>query len=310
MGRKSSKEKNPLSQFTRRQREEAVNNYYRSIYLMNGIRLAAATGLRAGIFDQIVKVSKDKKTGTITRKSIENFLDEFTECCFPSYREIPTGSFTAVCEDGEEREFETDEFDSDEARIFDHGMNTSDGLYLEFKDFVRCFTGVFILYSVLENTFELNSVDKLLGKTDHTPPGKCVIAFDRDQVIFDMNGKSVKKMKDDLKFDALISKFEEYHGRLRYEGTNIFFMDLEENMPFYDIHELYKTFEEKPYPTLPTLIREVLLEGIEGYCFNNGMSVLLTEEEGRTVPNEEYAGIIGELRDVISSVLMIRNEEG
>ena len=303
----SIKTKNPLLNLDKNQQDEVIDEYFRAQYLIRGIRLAIASGFSVSIFDRIVNVSKDGKTGIITRKSIDRFLNEFAESCVPA---------------------EEDYFEFDESGVFiiaDYqrpisklsirghdisGGKTSDKTKL--KKYIKSFVGRLITYELIN--LECNTT------WDTLPDGGCtniktwidkeiVLEGDKDHVKLVMHHKRIEETRKALTFNEVVGKFSDHCDTISYEFDSIFdFQRFDDE--YYDdgVIPFYGAFDEfskmsNGFPTIPTLIREVLVEGVETYCFNNELSFSFIKRADKTTPNDQYSEVIYELRKALNNIL-------
>lgn len=302
MSKKATK-KNPLSStaLSRDMRSELIDEVWRTNYLINGIRHAVSSGMKISIFDRIINKSKGG-IGRITKKSIEDFIDEYIEDCFPVW-EDPECSATV---DGVDYTFENPDLSIS-------GLSCRCEPYKDktaMKEYIRGFVGCFIVDRIHERacTDHHLDVNSLLSGSQ----SDMGIAF-KDWVIdpmpnsfsFDMKNEDIANLRKDLMFYELVNKYSEECARLRFDhgsGAIEFHGDLDQ--PFKSLFEKsWKDYTNDKVQASSVFAEEILMEGIETYCFNNELSLHFSGDKKGPVPNENYSLVISELRKTLNNIL-------
>lgn len=310
----AKKDKNPLSNLSHKRRLQMIDDHYRTDYLIRGIRLAIANGLNVSIFDQITEVSKDGKTGTITKKSINSFLKEYVENCVPTYANY----YLIENFDGVDYLVSDDQYEIGRRNIrnFDIcGKNV--GSTDDLKKFISCFTCAYIINSIIENEITPSIDDYLaqFNKDNPKPPTEWaednsdwVIDSGKNRISFQLGNEKIQTIKERLQFNVFLDKFDEECSRCDSGYDSIFDATLNgKAAPF------KQWFDESirsivHYPTMPTLIRECMIKGVENYCFNNELSLYFVGNSKKTTPNDQYEEVLNELRKTMENILTLRDK--
>ena len=306
----ANKEKNPLSNLSQERRLQMIDDHYRTEYLIRGIRLAIANGLNVSILDQITDVSKDGKTGTITKKSINNFLKEYVENCVPTYTDY---YYILETVDGLDYLVSDEQLDVGKRNIrnFDICGDKVIGI-TRLKEYIRCFTCAYIIKCIIGRN--INASDILAEYNNNYKPNEWakenadwVIDCDNDRISFQM--EKAHLMRQDLQFNQFLNAFDEQCSRSDANERDIF------NFQFIKMDAPFKTWGDESlkvvfssYPIMPSLIRECMIKGIENYCFNNELSLYFVGNSKTTTPNDQYDEVIKELRKAMENILTIREK--
>lgn len=306
----AKKDKNPLSNLSHKRRLQMIDDHYRTDYLIRGIRLAIANGLNVSIFDQITEVSKDGKTGTITKKSINSFLKEYVENCVPTYANY----YLIENFDGVDYLVSDDQYEIGRRNIrnFDICGDKVIGI-TRLKEYIRCFTCAYIINSIIGRKVNASdSLDKF--RTESCKPTEWakenadwVIDCDDDRISFQMGKAHI--MRQDLRFNEFLNKFDEQCSRSDANEGDIFdFKLIKKDAPFKKWGNEAVSVVFSSYPIMPSLIRECMIKGIENYCFNNELSLYFVGNSKKTTPNDQYDEVIKELRKAMENILTIREK--
>ena len=307
-------EKNPLSNLSHERRLQMIDDHYSTNYLIRGIRLAIATGLDVSIFDRITEVSKNGKIGTITKKSISSFLDEFVENCVPTY----TQYFLIENYDGIDYLVSDDQYDVGKRNIrnFDIcGENVGDTIPL--KEYIRSFACAYIINSIIvekkDNTNAREIYAGLMNGARETTWAEdnadWVIDCDKDRIRFRMETERSRAIKNDLQFNIFLDKYDEQCARDDSSEGDIFdFLQSKNDATFKKWGRDAVKVVFSSYPIMPSLIRECMIKGIENYCFNNELSLYFVGNSKTTTPNDQYDEVIKELRKAMENILTLREK--
>lgn len=301
----SIRTKNPLLNLNKNQQDQVIDEYLRAQYLIRGIRLAIASGFSVSIFDRIVNVSKDGETGTITRKSIDRFLNEFAESCVPAYEDY----------------FALDEFDlpigdyalpTSQLSIRGHDISGKSSDNARLKKYIKGFVGRVITYKLIELEYQTTSDRFPDGKIKDTKTWmdkEVVLESDKNHIKINMRAERIEETRKALLFNKVVDEFSDFCITYMYDFESLFdFQRFEDDkfeggmIPFYDAFEDFSKMSSV-FPTIPTLIREMLVEGVETYCFNNELCFSFIKGTEKTTPNDQYSEVIYELRKALNNVL-------
>ena len=305
MDKKDTNIKNPLKDLQNdiTKRNELVDEVWRTQYLLQGLRHAISSGMKISIFDRITKVSRDG-IGKITSKSINDFLDEFSEDCVPS-KEIPKISTP-----------NGDDYDNPDLSISGYGIACEDFKDRdEYRKYIRGFVGSYIIHCihsrVCKDLFDEISILNSIKEDKRIIEYKdWVIKPTSDSFCFDMNNEDIDLLRNDLLISNLSRKYHDECARKRFEHgaeTIIFFSDYDQ--PFKTIFEESKNYYSSKYPTNPILTEEAIMRGIETYCFNNKLSLYFKPTKRGTALNENYDDVLFELRRALNNIIKIYNSE-
>lgn len=308
MSRNEKNKKNPLvsPDLSEDKKREIIDEVWRTEYLINGLRYAISSGMKISIFDRIVKISKDG-IGKITKKSIEDFIEEFSEDCVPSY-ELPE----AIVEDFEGNEYN---IENPDLSISGHSIRCMEFQGKEeYRDYIKGLVGYFIINSIHSRvcTNNYNDTKRFFIDSQEDPSIKYkdwVIDPNQNSFSFEMNNEDIVLLRKDLMFYELVGKYGEECARDHF-GHEV-------TIKFYDkCDQPFKSLLKKSYkaynisrPTNPELTEEALMRGIETYCFNNQLSLHFSQNKNGTVPNENYALVISELRKALNNILKLYGSE-
>lgn len=311
MSKKTTEKKNPLANkaLTQDMRSELIDEFWRTNYLINGIRHAVSSGMKVSIFDRIVRKHKGG-IGQITKKSIEDFIDEYIEECFPDWEE-PECDETI---NGEDYTFENPNLSISGLSCRCEPYNGKD----EIKEYLRGFVGCFIIDRIHARTC-INPYLDVSMLLSSSPSDTNIEMVFKDWVIdpmpnsfsFDMKNEDIALLKKDLMFYELVNKYSEECSRIRFEnGAGTFEYDSRRDQPFKSLFERsWKAYTNDRLQVSSTFAEEILMEGIESYCFNNELSLHFSDDKKRPIPNENYSLVISELRRTLNNILKMYDSQ-
>lgn len=307
MSKKTTKKKNPLASpsLTMDMRSELIDEVWRTNYLINGIRHAVSSGMKISIFDLIVKKTKGG-IGQITKKSIEDFIDKYIEECFPAW-ENPECNETV---NGEDYTFENPDLS-----ISGHSCRCEPYKgKAELKEYIKGFVGCFIVDHIHKRTCINHALDvnALLYGTDNGIVFKdWVIDPMPNSFSFNMKNEDIANLRKDLMFYELVNKYSEECARARFDhGSNMIEFHGDLDQPFKSLFERsWKAYTNDKVQASSVFSEEILMEGIESYCFNNRLSLHFSGDKKGAAPNENYSLVISELRKTLNNILKLYDSQ-
>lgn len=304
----ATKEKNPLSNLSHERRLQMIDDHYSTNYLIRGIRLAIATGLDVSIFDCITEISKDGKKGTITKKSINSFLDEYVENCVPSY----VNYYLIETFNGVDYLVSDEQFDVGRRNIRNYdicGKNVSDTNPL--KEYIRCFACAYIINCLIaEQKPNIDEYKVGARKTTWVEDNAdWVIDCDEDRIRFRMESERTGTIRASLQFNVFLDKFDEQCARADSDEGDIFdFLQITKDAPFKKWGKKALSVVYSTFPVMPSLISECMIKGVENYCFNNELSLYFAGNSKKTTPNDQYGEVLKELRKAMENILTLKDK--
>lgn len=287
----SAKKKDSASDLTKDQKIKILAEWGRTRTLITQIRLAAANAYTESIFDQIVEVKGN--TGTITSEQIISFLRKFYY-----YNSIYYGESSLLGDD-------------------------LSGRY-EILRFAGDFLGAFVISTILKRFNLLSDIAKfhLPDETDYIlrllndgVPTETedeetdyaeFISKGTDHISFDMHQSAIDELRQDLLFHEVLNNdwfygFEQWSGFPPYENEDSNELDI----PFKGLYKsCYDNFyKDTNCPYIPTLIFEILLNGIESYSAYFCLGAMYKKEKGKVVSNKGFSEIQDALNEVLDLLL-------
>lgn len=268
----------PIHDLPKKKRNKMDEIQARKVYLdrrdtkdtINGIRIAVSAGFEASILDFITT-----KDGMITLDSINHFLSEYVEDCVPP--------------------------------VFDITIREA------LEEYICTYVTLHILIAL--SNYRTNVKD-------------VIYEFDSDKLIIDAHSlvdllvptpdgyrlntlsNNYSNLRRALSFSSMINRFEVMViAQTKYELIKTF-LNLKQyinpsllNDPFKQLtFENYYAFQKMKLPALPNMIKAAMIDGLDVYCDNNGISLRVRNKKTKAVINEHYNEIISELDYSLNSI--------
>lgn len=289
--------KNPLLKLdkydgTKIPAESVVKDFFRTRYLIRGLRYAVAYGLDVSVFDLLVKVSSDGQSGEVTKKRITDFVNEFAENCFQTTKD------RYIFVDG----YGDVENPYENIKDRDYYPSTQEPTNIELclNNYVKGFIGAYII------TWLTGGVIYCLEEElDEASLDYSFLKIGKTHITYNMNNTNVIKCREKLRFEEIVNACASEPIRSA-EQKSIF--GCYTDGPFNDLFEQYLALMNVSTELPPNfLIEEYIIVGIENYGFNNMLSLYFDRTSKQPKLNNNYYDAINGLRNAINILVNLYN---